>query len=390
MKLKRNLQNYEIKLFGLFVLSLLIYLAIAYFIHWPAGYYGSLEQPRFADPWIARTETILSGGFLYRDVFTTTPPLTNFLLIPPSFISGLFGHVNPWSTLSFMLYFSLFNYFGALALLYMGETRREGYLAAILFLLNPLTFGNTILRRQDESIIVFFIGVAFLFLLKRKHISASISIGISMLVKLTGSIVLPIAVLHTRKWHYFILPAAVFFAILAPFYVVAGRDAIFWAPSLSGGEHPFQFRGVSPLALWNNFPNQLQQIELFWPSAIMIIGVGTALLFIAWKRIGILEDFTILVSTIFIFSPKLHTGYFSMLALSMAPLLFKYRLTWLYFLFGGLAMLADYYKWPIENFPISFYLMIVVLGLLLIAMINIIRKNALISQKRLSFDLETT
>lgn len=83
MKLPRDLQNYEIKLFGLFVLSLFIYLAIAY-VHWPAGYYGSIEQPRFADLWIARTETILSGSLLFCVVFTKTPPLTNFLLVPPS------------------------------------------------------------------------------------------------------------------------------------------------------------------------------------------------------------------------------------------------------------------------------------------------------------------
>lgn len=389
MKRLRLFQKYEIKLFGIFLLLLLAYLAIAYFIHWPAGYYGSIEQPRFADPWIARTETILSGGFLYRDVFTTTPPLTNFLLIPPAYVSGLLGHVNPWSTLSFMVYFSLFNYFGALVLLYMGETRREGFYTAVLFLLNPLTFGNTILRRQDESVIVFFIGVALFFLLKRKHIAASVSIGISMLVKLTGAVVLPIAVLHTRKWHYFIIPGIVFSLVLAPFYLVAGRAAIFWAPSLSGGEHPFQFRGVSPLALWNNFPDRIQQIELFWPSVLLVIGVGAILLFIAWKRIGILEDFTILLSTIFILSPKLHTGYFSLLALSMAPILKKYRLTWLYFLFGGLAMLADYYKWPIENFPIAFYLMVAVLGLLLYAVIAIIRKNVFENQK-LPIELETS
>ena len=171
------MQRYETKLFLLFVFLLLIYLAIAYFIHWPAGYYGSIEQPRFADPWIARTETILSGGLLYRDVFTTTPPLTNFLLIPPAYLAGKLGHVNPWATLSFMLYFSLFNYFGALVLLYMGETRREGFWTAVFFLLNPLTFGNTILRRQDESVVVFFIGVALLLFLKRKHLSAAVSMG---------------------------------------------------------------------------------------------------------------------------------------------------------------------------------------------------------------------
>ena len=372
MKLSGFMQRYETKLFLLFVFLLLIYLAIAYFIHWPAGYYGSIEQPRFADPWIARTETILSGGLLYRDVFTTTPPLTNFLLIPPAYLAGKLGHVNPWATLSFMLYFSLFNYFGALVLLYMGETRREGFWTAVFFLLNPLTFGNTILRRQDESVVVFFIGVALLLFLKRKHLSAAVSMGLAVLVKLTGGIVLPIAFLHSRKWHYLVIPAVVFFTAVSPFLILAGRSAMFWDFSQQEGEHPFQFGGVSLVALWNQFHEGTQLVGLEMPSILFVLGVGAVLLFIAWKRIGVVEDLTILIAVILLLTPKLHTGYFSMLAFSMAPLLKKYRLFWIYYLFGGLAIIADYYKWPIENFPIAFYLMVAVVVLLIIAVIKII------------------
>ena len=372
MKLSGFMQRYETKLFLLFVFLLLIYLAIAYFIHWPAGYYGSIEQPRFADPGIARTEAILSGGLLYRDVFTTTPPLTNFLLIPPAYLAGKLGHVNPWATLSFMLYFSLFNFFGALVLLYMGETRREGFWTAVFFLLNPLTFGNTILRRQDESVVVFFIGVALLLFLKRKHLSAAVSMGLAVLVKLTGGIVLPIAFLHSRKWHYLVIPAVVFFTAVSPFLILAGRSAMFWDFSQQEGEHPFQFGGVSLVALWNQFHEGTQLVGLEMPSILFVLGVGAVLLFIAWKRIGVVEDLTILIAVILLLTPKLHTGYFSMLAFSMAPLLKKYRLFWIYYLFGGLAIIADYYKWPIENFPIAFYLMVAVVVLLIIAVIKII------------------
>ncbi len=377
--------RYETKLFVLFVLLLLVYLAIAYFVHWPAGYYGSIAQPRFADPWIARTETILSGGLLYRDVFTTTPPLTNFLLIPPAYISGLFEHVNPWATLAFMIYFSLFNYLGALVLLYMGETRREGFLTALFFLLNPLTFGNTILRRQDESIVVFFIGIALLLFLKREHLSAAVSMGGAVLVKLTGGIILPIAFLHSRKWHYLVIPALVFFTAVSPFLVLAGRAAMFWDFSQQEGEHPFQFGGVSLVALWNNFHESGQQIALQWPSILFVTGVGVVLLFIAWKRIGIVEDLTILIIVILLLTPKLHTGYFSMLAFSMAPLLKKYRLHWIYFVFGGLAVIADYYKWPVENFPAAFYMMVGVVVLLIAAMVSIIWKGLHQQEAALTF-----
>jgi len=190
---------------------------------------------------------------------------------------------------------------------------------------------------------------------------------------LTGAIVLPIAVLHTRKWQYFILPALVFFLVMAPFLLMAGRDAVVWDVSQRDAEHPFQFDGVSLGALWNKYHDEASQLPLTVPSILFVVGVGAAAAYIAWRRIGILEDMTIMIAVVLILSPKLHTGYFSMLALTMAPLLAKYRLQPIYFLFGGLAIVADFYKWPIENFPLAFALMIVVLALLLMAVIRLLR-----------------
>ena len=67
--MRKFIRLYEVQLTVIFLISLFVYLAIAYFFHAPRGYYGTIEAPRFADPWIARGETILSGGLLYRDVF---------------------------------------------------------------------------------------------------------------------------------------------------------------------------------------------------------------------------------------------------------------------------------------------------------------------------------
>lgn len=347
----------ETRLTLLFLLLLLAYLAIAWWFLAPQGYYGTTEQPRFADPWLERSETILTGGALYRDVFTTTPPITNYILVPPAVVSGLFDHLNPWSTLSFMVYFSLFNLFTALVILHMPEKRTVGLYAAILFLLNPLTFGNTVLRRQDESIIVFFIAVSLYFLLKSQHMKAAAAIGVSMLVKLSGAIVLPVAFLHTRKWVYLIVPFVIFFLVFAPFLALAGRDAMVWDVTQERREHPFQFRGVSLGALWNSFHDVSQHVPLDVYSIILILGVALAFLFIAWKRFGYLEDISILLAVIFILSPKMHTGYFSILALTLAPLLRTYKLQLSYFALGLIAIVADMYKWPVENISLAFWLM---------------------------------
>jgi hypothetical protein len=357
-------KRYDVRLTGIFLASLVVYLLIAYYYHAPQGYYGTIDEPRFADPWIARSETILNGGLLYRDVFTTTPPLTNLLLIVPSLVPIYFGNVNPWATLSYMLWFSLFNLFTALVLLRMGETKAEGYKAAVFFLLNPLTFGNTVLRRQDESVVVFFIALALMFLLQRRHVQTAVAIGLGLLVKLSAAVVLPVAFLHYRKWHYVVIPGLVFIAGLAPFLILAGRYAMFWDFGTGGAQHPFQYRGVSLVGLWNQFHGEGAQVSLLLMSVLLVIGTAVVALYIAWKQPGILQSVILLVSVVFLLSPKLHTGYFSALILAMAPLLKDWRTVALYWLLGLVAIIADFYKWPIVNIEAAFGWMVVTLALM--------------------------
>ncbi|KPK08072.1 MAG: hypothetical protein AMJ56_12195 [Anaerolineae bacterium SG8_19] len=369
MRLSR--QHYAIYIVGLFLILLLAYLLIANFFHAPRGYYGTIDQPRFADPWIARSETILNGGLLYRDVFTSTPPLTNLLLLPPSLIPILVGMVNPWATLSFMVYFSLFNLFTALVLLNTFPSKKAGFWAAALFLLNPLTFGNSVLRRQDESILVFFVALSLFFILKNQHARASIAIGASLLVKLTGGLLIPVAFLNKRDWRYIVIPPLVFFIGLLPFLILAGRDAIFWDFTTSGAQHPFQFKGVSLMTLWNAMNVGSRQISILPVAFLMIVGVLGAAAIIARSRFGIVEDMIILTTAVFLFSPKLHTGYFSVLVLLMAMLIKEWRLAILYFLFGALALVADFYKWPIIDYQAAFWLMVGVLILMVILTIGL-------------------
>jgi len=357
--------KYEIRIVLLSLLLIVVYLAIAYFVHEPRGYYGTVDQPRFADPWIARSETLLNGGLLYKDTFTATPPLTNFLLVLPSLVPIYFGNVNPWSTLSYMLFFSLFNIFTAFVVYRMIPDRSTGFKAAVLFLLNPLTFGNTILRRQDESIVVFFIALSILFMFQERHTVASIAIGVSTLVKLSGAFIIPIALLHFRDWRYLVIPALVFILVMAPFLLLAGSDAIFFDPGTDRGQHPFQFKGVSLPALWNQMSSDSGQITLLPVSAAMVFATGITLLIIAWKRFGLLEDMILLSTVIYVFSPKLHTGYFSLLVMLMAPLIRNKAAAVVYMAFGAIAVLADFYKWPIADFQMAFWLMVLTLVLLI-------------------------
>jgi hypothetical protein len=337
-------RHYELSLLLISLVLFVVYLVIAGVVLYPRGYYGTAGEPSYADPWIARAETILDGGMLYEDVSTTTPPLVNFLLVPPVLVSGLFGHRNPWSTLSFMAYFSIFNLLTAYVLLNTEKDREAGYLSALYFLLNPLTFGNSVLRRQDESILVFFFSLGLLFLLHNRRWRASIAIGLAILIKLSGALLVPVALVHKRDWTYLVVPVVVFGLVFAPFLWSAGESAVFWETSGDNKQHPFQLHGISFGNLWRHGHDEVPLISLRAHSIILVVGSALALAFIAWKPLGLLEDLSLITVTGLLLSPKLHTGYFALVVLTMAPLVRRYRIAWLYLPSGLLVMLADMCK----------------------------------------------
>ncbi|MEM7801173.1 MAG: hypothetical protein AAF633_18420, partial [Chloroflexota bacterium] len=176
---------------------------------------------------------------------------------------------------------------------------------------------------------------------------------------------------YSRKWQYVVLPALTFFIGLAPWLITVGRAAMFWDVGTRDNQHPFQFDGVSLGRLWNKGQLFGTEIGLTVPSIIFVGGVGAVMLYVMWKRFGLLEDFSIVAATVLMLSPKLHTGYFSILVLFMTPLVVKHRLVWPFFTFGVVALVADLYKWPIENFSIAFGLMILAFAILTAIVVRI-------------------
>jgi hypothetical protein len=366
-------RKYGLRIVGIFLLLLAVYLAVAWFGLEPLGYYGTAEEPRFADPWIPRAETILGGGLLYRDVYTTTPPLVNYLLVPPAVAASLFGHRNPWATVSFQVYFSLFNLLAALALLRFERDPVDGYRHARYFLLNPMTFGNSVLRRQDEAILVFFLALVLLFFVHARHWRAAITLGLSLLVKVSGALVLPVAFLRTRDWKYVVVPPVLFALVFAPFVLVAGESASIWDLTRRDTQHPFYFAGISLWALWARWNEGRPLLDLTAQSVIMVLGVSAALVLIALKPRGLFEDLTLLTTTALLLSPKLHCGYFCILVLFMAPLVHRYRMGVFYLLFGLIALVTDIVKWPLEDWANAFRLIAVVYAVLIAAMAWLLR-----------------
>ena len=62
---------------------------------------------------------------------------------------------------------------------------------------------------------------------------------------------------------------------------------------------------------------------------------------------------------VLLLSAKLHCGYFLFLVFALVPLVFHDAgLIAGYIAFSLLALFADMFKWPIENFPVALALMV--------------------------------
>ena len=105
-------------------------------------------------------------------------------------------------------------------------------------------------------------------------------------------------------------------------------------------------------------------------GAVLVTGVALVLALSAWKPQGVIEDLTLLTATMLLLAPKLHCGYFSLLVLMMAPLLRRYRIEGFYFLFGLLALVADMYKWPVQDYTVAFWLMVGVFVILVTVLVQ--------------------
>jgi len=125
------------------------------------------------------------------------------------------------------------------------------------------------------------------------------------------------------------------------------------------------------MTLWNNMNVESRQISIIPVAVVFIVAIIGAAALIARKSYGVVQDLLILTTAVFLFSPKLHTGYFSILVLLMAILIKDRRLAILYFFFGALALVADFYKWPIIDYRVAFWLMVVVLILMVVLTIGL-------------------
>lgn len=170
-----------------------------------------------------RARLILNGGVIYRDVPigslpVESPPLINYLFIPPQLIGGDWWAYELWFSF-FALMSSLVTY-----LVLRDWDDHLAFVAAIILLLCPSLVVDATMGLQDEPIVVFFFIVPVLLFLRRNLKGATTTVMIGFWTKFLSIILFPVMLLQLPTWkerlRHVGLAAIISLAIALPFLII--------------------------------------------------------------------------------------------------------------------------------------------------------------------------
>jgi len=289
------------KVLTLLVTTIIIYgPAIAYFLSNTSIQYDY-------DIYRERTQTIIDGGLLYRDVHTETPPLINFILVPAQLLGGG-DSAYVWGAYEAAFAFLL------ACLLYFATRRwdetRAFYLGTMALLCPFLLIESA--TGEDGAIVafVFFAGAVSMLHGKRY---APVAIALGVWTKMWPVLLLPIELMRAkgckRRTEVIVLAAIITLVITLPFLVLCFDEFVEFLSFyfLNDPSRPSGGR-----SMWNFLRDGGYGV----PSMIELTLVLGALLatylysnhrgWSTWKSI----TFTMLV--FILFYPKMHIGYYVM------------------------------------------------------------------------------
>ncbi|MDD5778154.1 MAG: hypothetical protein PHU95_01735 [Candidatus Thermoplasmatota archaeon] len=268
--------------------------------------------------YVQRAQTILDGELLYRDVETQTPPLINYLLVPPVALGG--------SPLAFEIYFSFFIALTVLALFAVLSRldEKKALWVALAFLFVPTTLVTPTLARQDESIVVFFflLPLLLMYVSRSRHLYALFA-ALGIWLKMHSVfLVLPLLLKSNRRQalQEMGVMAGVSLAVTLPFFLLALDQFVWHLRFYLLGEGDEALQGIS---LWRILESQGYAV----PSLLLIGVMGTALLVIYYHsyryRLGIWKTVALTLLAYFVLYPKIHYEYFLILFAVLIPLLIE-------------------------------------------------------------------
>lgn len=302
----RGLEPWQ-KIILLFIIVLLLYgttIAVDHLFlrDWLTSWAGpSPDLPVYQE----RAQSIIDGKIIYRDFYAESPPIINYLLVPPQLLGG-----EGWI---YAAYFTLFTFLtGVVMYLFLRKFDEHlAFITGLLVVLSPFAYIESTWGIQDESIVVFFFLLPPLFMIVDRARAASVSLGVGIMTKMLSVILAPIIFLKRRplKKHLenLVLIVLAIFLISLPFLIICPEEF------LKFPEYYFlETDGTSMggMSFWHFLEMGGLKVPGIVGAALAAITFIIATIYVYRKQFPILQSSLILVLIFFTFYPKIHLGYF--------------------------------------------------------------------------------
>jgi hypothetical protein len=260
-----------------------------------------------------RTESVLDGLWLYRDIPCESPPLIVYLMIPAQLANG--------GNLAYQVWFSIFVLLTSLTF-YLALRRYDdtkAFLAALVFMFVPVGTVETVFGIQDEAIVIWlFVLSIFLGVIGMLRWSA-LATTIGIWTKLINALYFPFLLRAGRggreKMLLFGIVVGLSLAVALPFLILFPEDFLRFPLYyfLSSGSEALPTGGLS---IWDFLRMGGLDLPSWFFLALIVSALVLAYYFGLKRERTLLEGMLIVLTAFVIVYSRSAAGYF-MLPISL-------------------------------------------------------------------------
>jgi hypothetical protein len=255
-----------------------------------------------------RTQGVLDGLWLYRDIPCESPPLIVYLMLPAQMAGG--------SNLAYQTWFSFFILLTSLTI-YLALRRYDdskAFWAALIFLFIPVSTIETVFAIEDEAIVVWLFVLSILLAVIGRLRWSAVAMTVGIWTKLISGFLLPFlwrgAGSWRERWIVLGIVAGLSLLICLPFLIVCPVEFLsfpfYYFLSSGSGDSP-----TSNLNIWDF----LSMGGLQLPSWFFLVMISAALLLAYYlglkKKRTILEGMLIVLTAFVLFYPRTTASYYT-------------------------------------------------------------------------------
>ncbi len=260
-----------------------------------------------------RTQGILDGLWLYRDIPCESPPLAVYFMIPAQLANG--------GNLAYQVWFSFFVLLTSLTI-YLGLRRfedRSAYIASLLFLFVPVVAIETVLGIQDDSIMIWIFVLSVVLAAMAKWRASVLVLAIGLWTKVINIFLYPFIWHEVRdkreRWIQLGIIAAVSLFVALPYLIVCPVDFLKFPLYyfLSSGADVPPTGGQS---IWDFLAMGGLVLPSWFFLSLTLLALAAAYLYAFRRKMTLIEGMLVVLTVFVIVYSRSAAGYF-MLPISL-------------------------------------------------------------------------